>query len=73
MWSWHPLWPDTCLIDVYCHATYWDKAGDLLANLELPKTKRYLAYTDCEAKKNVLLECGFKENQEATTFFLEAS
>jgi hypothetical protein len=61
MWSWHPLWPDTCLVDVYCHAKYWDKAQELLSGLELPKADRYLAYADCETKKRVLLENGFEE------------
>jgi hypothetical protein len=73
MWSWHPLWPDTGLIDVYCHVRYWSKAGELLNRLELPKADRYLAFADCETKKKVLLEYGFKEtimlkNRAATTW-----
>jgi hypothetical protein len=73
MWSWHPLWPDTGLIDVYCHLRYWSKARELLNRLELPKADRYLAYADCETKKRVLLEYGFKEtimlkNRAATTW-----
>ncbi len=73
MWSWHPLWPDTCLVDIYCHAKHWNKAGELLDRLELPKADRYLALADCETKKRVLLESGFKEaavpkNQVATTW-----
>lgn len=73
MWSWHPFWPDTCVVDVYCYANYWDKAGELLGMLELPKADRYLAYADCEAKKKALLEHGFKEtaalrNRIATTW-----
>ncbi len=73
MWSWHPLWPDTCLLDVYCHTTYWYKAGELLEWLELPKADRYLAYADCDVKKKVLLTAGFEKtavlkNRVATTW-----
>lgn len=68
MWSWHPLWPDTCLLDIYCHPTYWDKAAELLGVLELPKADRYLAYADCTAKKNVLLEHGFTESTVLENF-----
>jgi hypothetical protein len=62
MWSWHPLWPDTCLVDVYCHSDYWDKAKELLEALALPEADRYLAYADvtCEAKQRVLERAGFK-------------
>jgi GNAT superfamily N-acetyltransferase len=62
LWSWHPLWLDTCLVDVYCHSGYWDKAKELLDVLELPSADRYLAYADCEAKKKVLLAKDFKES-----------
>jgi hypothetical protein len=61
MWSWHPLWPGTCLVDVYCHVKYWDKAQELLGGLELPRADRYLAYADCKAKKKALLENSFEE------------
>jgi Acetyltransferase (GNAT) domain len=61
MWSWHPFWPDTCLVDVYCHSSYWDKAKELLDALELPEVDRYLAYADCEAKKKILTKAGFEE------------
>ena len=62
-WDWHPLWEDTCLVDVYCHPNYWDEAGDLLASLSLPETDRYIAYgeVDCRHKRRVLLEQGFKQ------------
>jgi hypothetical protein len=65
-WDWHPIWPDTCLLDIYCHPNYWDKARNLLAALSLPDVNSYLAYgdTDCKQKINLLLEAGF--NQTAT-------
>ena len=61
-WDWHPLWADTCLVDIYCHPKYWGEAGNLLASLVLPEADRYIAY--CEAdhreKTEVLLGEGFK-------------
>jgi GNAT superfamily N-acetyltransferase len=63
VWDWHPIWPDTCLVDIYCHPNYWDKAGDLLAALSLPDLDSYLAYGDngCKQKFNILLEAGFNQ------------
>lgn len=62
-WDWHPIWPDTCLLDIYCHPDYWDKARDLLAALSLPEVNSCLAYSDsgCEQKSNLLLEAGFRQ------------
>jgi hypothetical protein len=62
-WDWHPLWDDTCLVDVYCHTNYWDKARNLLASLALPEADRYLAYSDigCQEKIRVLVEEGFRQ------------
>lgn len=61
-WGWHPLWPDNCLLDVYCHPNYWAKAGDLLDALSLPDAGRYTAYCDaeCERKTAALLGFGFR-------------
>lgn len=69
-WSWHPSWPDTCLLDVYCHSGYWNKAKELLEALELPETDRYLAYADvtCKAKQKVLQYAGFKQAALLTNF-----
>jgi hypothetical protein len=63
MWSWHPFWPDTCVLDVYCHGKYGDKAGALLEALELPNANRSIAYTDvyCGAKRAALQTAGFKQ------------
>ncbi len=81
MWRWHPIWPDTCLLDIYCHPAYWDKAGDLLASLSLPDADRYIAYGDasCEQKYGVLSDAGFRQTarfvdrvpgDKAKTFFV---
>jgi hypothetical protein len=61
-WDWHPLWEDTCLVDVFCHPDYWDEAGNLFKNLSLPDGARYIAYSDidCNHKARVLLEAGFE-------------
>ena len=62
-WDWHPLWEDTCLVDVFCHPNYWDEAGSLLTSLPLPEADRYVAYVDvdCTQKTELLLEQGFKQ------------
>jgi hypothetical protein len=62
-WDWHPLWDDTCVVDVYCHPHYWDGARNLLASLALPEADRYLAYSDvgCQEKNAVLVEAGFRQ------------
>lgn len=64
MWSWHPFWPDTCLLDVYCHSSFWGRAKGLLEALNLPTTNLYIAYADvtCEAKQKVLQAVGFKHS-----------
>jgi hypothetical protein len=60
-WEWDPLWPDTCLVDIYCHPNYWEKAGELFAALPLPETDRYLAYSESTfmLKQNALEAAGF--------------
>ena len=45
-WGPHPLWPDTCIVDIYCHECYWERAGDLLASVILPDSSRYIGYAD---------------------------
>ncbi|MCE5277977.1 MAG: GNAT family N-acetyltransferase [Planctomycetaceae bacterium] len=60
-WRWHPMWPGTVLVDVYCHSAFWDRGGDLLAALPLPPAQRYEACSDspCPAKAAVLAKAGF--------------
>jgi GNAT superfamily N-acetyltransferase len=62
IWEWDPLWPETCLVDLYCHPRFWNRGSELLAALELPKAERYLAYTDpgCQEKGRELLAAGFR-------------
>ena len=63
VWGDDPLWPHTCLVDVYCHPDYWDRGCDLLAALPLPDADRCIAYGDpaCGAKMEVLRAAGFRE------------
>jgi hypothetical protein len=83
-WDWHPLWKDICLVDVYCHPSYWDSAGGLLSSLPLPDAERYVAYSDtnCSQKTALLLDHGFRQTATlkgrvpstcAKTFFLEVA
>jgi hypothetical protein len=62
-WDWHPLWEDTCLVDIFCHPDYWSEAGSLLKSLPLPEAERYIAYgdIDCKHKTKVLLDDDFRQ------------
>ncbi len=61
-WSWHPIWPDTCLVDCYCHPDYWHDAPKLLAALPLPPAIHSLVYIDDgnAAKATLFAQAGFK-------------
>jgi GNAT superfamily N-acetyltransferase len=63
MWGNHPLWPDTRLVDVFCHPNFWRKGKELLAALELPPADRCIAYGDaqCPQKHRVLRALGFRK------------
>ena len=60
----HPLWPDTFLVDVYCHPNHWERAPGLLAALAMPEADRYVAYGDpeCPAKHKVLKAAGWRRS-----------
>ena len=63
VWDWHPLWPEACLLDVYCHPNYWGRAGELIEALLLPQeADRCIAYGDaaCREKLDVLRAAGFR-------------
>ena len=45
-WAWDPLWPETVLVDLYCHPEWWGWGSELLDGLELPPAERYLAHAD---------------------------
>jgi GNAT superfamily N-acetyltransferase len=61
-WAADPLWPDTHLVDVYCHPSFWDRGRDLLGALEIPDTSRQMAYAEsnCPGKLDLLESAGFK-------------
>lgn len=60
-WSWHPLWPDLCLVDCYAHPHYWQQSADLLHALPLPDADRTVAYVDAgnPAKAALFRQAGF--------------
>lgn len=62
LWDWDPLWPETCLVDIYCHPDYWEKAGALMSSLVLPDADRYLAYADSKRSPKIeaLKAAGFR-------------
>lgn len=61
LWQWDPVWPETCMVDVFCHATQWGRAGELLAGLTLPPCRRRVAFGDatCPAKQAALEAAGY--------------
>jgi GNAT superfamily N-acetyltransferase len=65
-WRWDAIWPETCLVDLYCHPQAWSHAAALLAALELPAAESYLAYADagCPAKVQVLNAAGFRQTTQ---------
>ena len=62
MWSDHPLWPDACLVDLYCHPDYWDRGGALLQALEIPARPTRVACCDAGLlpKAEALSAAGFR-------------
>ena len=58
----HPLWPETSLLDLYCHPAYWTEAPALFAAVQLPLEQRTVTYVDSEdqAKQAVLAAQGFQ-------------
>lgn len=61
-YQWDPIWPATCLLDLYCHPAYWDHGTMLLDRLSLPTPQRVVAYVDSEHvdKQAVLRQVGFQ-------------
>jgi hypothetical protein len=61
-WAWDATWPKVCVVDVYCHPDFWDRAGVLLGQLTLPDSIRIVAYADAghDAKQEVLMAAGFR-------------
>lgn len=45
-WNEDPIWPETCLVDLYCHPDYWDEAPRLWQSLTFPEMDRVIAYVD---------------------------
>ncbi|MDE3000692.1 MAG: GNAT family N-acetyltransferase [Gemmatimonadota bacterium] len=62
MWSLDGLWPESCVVDVYCHPHFWERSHDLLGALALPEAERYLAYCDAGfgPKEAALSQAGFR-------------
>ena len=73
MWDWHPIWPEVCLVDLYCHPDFWTDADNLLARLTLPDAAHYIAYADadapakCQALQNIGFQQGARLHQRALT------
>ncbi len=63
----HPLWPDTGLLDVYCHPAFWDYGTEILGALDLSQKNSWLAVSDdgCPDKDAVLAAGGFTSTGQA--------
>jgi hypothetical protein len=72
-WGWHRRRPTTCLLDVYCHPDYWDRAEALLAALPLPEADRFVAYADatCPQQGQCLRTLGFRQTANWPRFPLD--
>lgn len=62
-WGFHPIWPSTLIVDLYCHEKYWPHGGEILHELELPPSRQLIAYSDptVPAKNKILLDAGFSQ------------
>lgn len=63
LWGMDATWPNTCVVDVFCHPDFWNGGAALLSALDLPDADRYVAYCDVgwTAKEHVLATAGFKQ------------
>ncbi len=61
-WQRDAIWPETIVADVYTHPDFWNRAGELLEQLELPASRRIVAYVEAgfATKRKVLEAAGFK-------------
>jgi len=52
----HPMWPGTCLVDLYCHPSGWERGAELLETMEVDQAERVVAYCDAglEEKETIL-------------------
>lgn len=58
-----PLWPGTCMVDVFCHPNFWAHGIELLNEMSWPDARRYVAYCDAgwQEKEDVLRKAGFQQ------------
>ncbi|MGH7996825.1 MAG: GNAT family N-acetyltransferase [Opitutaceae bacterium] len=58
----HPLWPDTDIVDLFCHPRWWPRAADLLAAIPNAGARRAVAFADAgePARRAALESAGFR-------------
>jgi GNAT superfamily N-acetyltransferase len=61
-WQDDTFWPDTKVVDLFCHTNYWHLAGELLEPMNELKGQRLAAYAEVgfAEKEKALLDFGFK-------------
>jgi hypothetical protein len=59
----HPLWPNTDVLDVFCHPRWWHQVPALLHSMPASTAERVLAYCDSSQleKCAILEEIGFRK------------
>lgn len=57
-----PLWPNTCVVDLFCLPNFWNQANALLKSIHWPTADRYIAYCDAAwtQKEEALSAAGFQ-------------
>ena len=57
-----PFWPQTVVVDVYCHPAFWEEAPALLDALEMPRAERWVGYSDasCPRKAQAFSASGYR-------------
>jgi GNAT superfamily N-acetyltransferase len=57
-----PIWPNTCIVDVFCLPNFWSQAPALLNVIHWPNADRYIAYCDVgwKEKEEALQNAGFQ-------------
>jgi GNAT superfamily N-acetyltransferase len=57
-----PIWPNTCVVDLFCLPNAWHRGNDLLNFINWPGADRYVSYCDAgwKAREDILDSAGFR-------------
>jgi hypothetical protein len=62
-WKKHPLWPETCIVDVFSHPRFRRCGSDLLAALDLPGGSGHVSYVDAgtTVRSEIVAGMGYRQ------------